>query len=169
MQILPLTLDQFAMVDDDVFDEVSKQNWHYVEAGRCRYAAKGVRRADGTKTKIFLHRFIFLLKGIEVSPECTVDHIDGNGLNNQMSNLRIATKAQNGYNVRKRPANSSGFRGVTYHKATKKYRATIDCNKKKYNIGSFKDPIEAAKARDAKAIELHGAFAYLNFPVNQPS
>ena len=59
-----------------------------------------------------------------------VDHRDGNGLNNCRSNLRICRNVQNQWNKRKRANTASEFKGVTWHKATKKWRARITVDKK---------------------------------------
>jgi hypothetical protein len=89
-----------------------------------------------------------------------IDHIDGNGLNNCRSNLRICTQRQNNYNKR----GKRRFTGVRRYREGSKYAARIIKDGKNYYIGSFDDPIEAAKARDRKALELHGEFAHLSFP-----
>ena len=50
-----------------------------------------------------------------------VDHIDGNSSNNCIENLRDANKAQNGWNSKLNKNNSSGIRGVSWNKQTKKW------------------------------------------------
>jgi hypothetical protein len=91
-----------------------------------------------------------------------VDHINGNVLDNRRCNLRLCTRAENARNVKKSKSNTSGYVGV--HASGKKWRATVALNGKNYCAGSFEDKVEAARARDRKAIELHGEFARLNFP-----
>ncbi|MEG0380714.1 MAG: AP2 domain-containing protein [Kurthia sp.] len=59
---------------------------------------------------------------------------------------------------------SSRYRGVFWVKAERKWRVQIGYKGKRYLVGRFDNEIEAAKAYDAKAIELMGADAYLNFP-----
>lgn len=49
-----------------------------------------------------------------------VDHIDKDPLNNQKFNLRVSTNADNQKNVGKRSSNTSGFKGVSFHKHTSK-------------------------------------------------
>ncbi len=63
-----------------------------------------------------------------------------------------------------RRSNTSGYRGVSWHKNIKKWCATITVNYRQTALGYFDDPIEAARARDAKALELFGPKAKLNFP-----
>lgn len=96
--------------------------------------------------------------------ENELDHVNHNTLDNQKSNLRIATRSQNCANRRKFKNNKSGFIGVIWHKHIQKYQAYISKDKKITHLGSFTDPVEAAKARDAKAKEFFGEFAKLNFP-----
>lgn len=93
-----------------------------------------------------------------------IDHINHNTLDNQKSNLRVATRSQNCANRRKFKNNKSGYIGVIWHKHIQRYQAYISKDKKITHLGSFDDPIKAAQVRDAKAKELFGEFAKLNFP-----
>ena len=93
------------------------------------------------------------------------DHINGDGLDNRKQNLRTCTHTENMRNRGKSKNNTSGFKGVSWHKRGKTWDAKIAHNKKLMHIGSFKDKEVAAKAYDRKAIELHGKFAKLNFPI----
>ena len=90
------------------------------------------------------------------------DHIDGNPLNNQKSNLRNATKSQNGMNRKSNRNSSSKYKGISWNKQNKKWRGEIQKNKKRYGLGYFKSEIEAARAYNKKALELFGEYARLN-------
>ncbi len=94
------------------------------------------------------------------------DHHDRNPLNNCKENLRVSTQHQNVMNRSKLNGaeTTSKFKGVTWKLANAKWCAQIGFNKKRYHLGLFRDPIEAAKAYDNKAKELFGEFAALNFP-----
>lgn len=99
-----------------------------------------------------------------------VDHRDGDGLNNQRSNLLVCTHAENMRN-RKRPRNnSSGFIGVqkdswaTTGLGTLMWRATVQVDGKLIILGTFADPEEAAVVRDGVVAQLYGDYASLNFP-----
>lgn len=92
-----------------------------------------------------------------------VDHIDGNGLNNRKSNLRICTQAQNNLNSRPKRNCSSRYKGVSFYKRDKIWQVQIFHNSRTIFLGRFDDEIEAALAYDRKAAELFGEFAYLNF------
>ena len=103
-----------------------------------------------------MHRLI-----MDAQERQEIDHADGNGLNNQKDNLRFCTHSQNHMN-RKPTKGSSKYKGVSWHKAAKKWNARITLNKKTVSIGYFDSEIIAAKAYDEKAIELFGEFAKLN-------
>ena len=90
-----------------------------------------------------------------------VDHKNRNGIDNRPDNLRVCTPAQNEYNKAPR-GKRSRFKGV-YPDGDKWY-AVIKHKGETYYLGTFDDEIAAAKARDRKAYELEGEFAYLNFP-----
>jgi hypothetical protein len=80
------------------------------------------------------------------------------------NNCRFATRSGNLLNTRLLHAgNSTGFRGVSWHKKTKKYRADIQVEGKRHWLGTFPSAVEAAKARDAFVIK-NGLHTPLNFP-----
>ena len=134
-------------------------------------------------TYIGMHRLIMGLgPAIEGSQhkDLEVDHRDKNGLNNCKENLRVCNHSQNSYNKRHHKNSAVPFKGVQYRadyaklikqglyiaaaKIKKPYVAQISFNKRKRYLGSFGSAEEAARAHDIKALELHGEFAYLNFP-----
>ena len=100
-----------------------------------------------------------------------VDHEDGDSLNNQISNLRYGTSSQNNINSPPRKGDSSKYKGVTKRRNLNSIKYEAKCQKQIdgnvseiFHIGTFDSEIEAAKAYDKKAYELHGEFAWLNFP-----
>lgn len=107
---------------------------------------------------ITIHRLITGAKQGE-----QVDHIDGDGLNNLDDNLRIATRQQNRANSRKSRTNTSGFKGVSWSKSSKKWMAQIVVDGKRHYLGVFEHKERAAKAHDRAALHHHGEFAGLNF------
>ena len=150
---IPLTQGQFAIVDPENFDELNKHKWCVMRGKHTFYAC---RRENGRI--VLMHRQI-----MQTPVGMVVDHIDRNGLHNRVRNLRNCTMAANNCNTRTQYGHT-GFRGVRYHEHVGKYRATISHKGRKWVVGEFDDAVEAARARDRKALELHGEFAYLNFP-----
>ena len=144
----------FAKVDDSDYEWLNKYRWCSSRIGHTRYA-HGV--VNGRR--VIMHRFIL---GI-TDPNIDGDRRDRDGLNNQRSNLRIATRSQNATNKRKRKNSTSSFNGVNYSSERKKWCASITHKYKMIALGRFESEMEAAKAYDKKAKELFGDFANLNF------
>lgn len=105
-----------------------------------------------------LHQLIMNCKGK------IVDHINGNPLDNRRINLRVTSASGNNKNARKRRNAVSKYKGVHFCKRGQKCKAQIQNNGVKYSLGSYVNEIDAARAYDAKAKELFGEFAKLNFP-----
>lgn len=112
--------------------------------------------------KFSYHRVVFYLYS-GLWPE-TVDHIDGNKLNNHPSNLRAATKAENNRNKKKyiNGNYTCSFKGVSYHKRYHKWQASITFQGITKHIGYFDTPEEAARYYDIYAQLCFGEFAVLN-------
>ena len=113
-----------------------------------------------------VHRLIWKIETGE--DPIGVDHINGDTTDNRFSNLREANQVKNGVNRGKPSNNTSGFKGVSWHKQGKGWAAQlgirVDGARSKIHLGLFDTPEEAARAYDEKALELHGEFAKLNFP-----
>ena len=93
-------------------------------------------------------------------PKEFIDHIDGNRANNNMENLREATKQQNGFNRGPSKNNKLGIKGVSKHR--NKYAATIFTNGKKKHLGLFFTIEEARLAREEAEKKLFKEFSVLN-------
>ena len=91
-----------------------------------------------------------------------VDHVDGDPLNNTLPNLRICRKQQNEFNSKIRRDNTTGYKGISYIKSSGKFRAYINKNGDRFELGVFRTKEEAAFAYNEKAYELFGEFARLN-------
>ncbi len=92
-----------------------------------------------------------------------VDHINQNKLDNRIENLRACSyKGENASNSKRRSDNTSGHRGVTWHKASGKWMSSVFFKGKRYHLGVFENKTEAAKIYNEKAKELFGDFAILN-------
>ena len=155
IRYIALTQGKFAIVDAADYEWLSQYKWYASEghAGKC-YAMSHA----GRRRPVRMHRLI-----MKPPPGFVVDHIDGNGLNNRRSNLRICTQAQN---LRNRPGRvaTSRFKGVSFDKRRNLWAACISENDRTIHIGCFDSEIEAAFAYDLNALALAGEFAYLNFP-----
>ena len=90
-----------------------------------------------------------------------IDHANGNGIDNRRENIRICTISQNVQNSSRRSDNSSGFKGVGWHK-NKKWRVQIMVNGRVTHVGMFSDIVDAAKAYNDAAVKCFGEFAKLN-------
>jgi hypothetical protein len=107
----------------------------------------------------FAHRVAYCLHtGVDPLGK-QVDHIDGNGLNNTWSNLRLASGSQNCANTGIRSSNTSGYKGVHYYKRNKKWGAIIRDGGRSQFLGLFSTPELAHMAYCKAAAELHGDFA----------
>jgi hypothetical protein len=150
-----LTQGKVALVDDEDFERVNRFKWCALKHRARWYAG----RRDGNRTAL-MHRVIF--GSLETHQQ--VDHINGDGLDNQRSNLRVCTSAQNRANSVMYRTNKSGYRGVSRHPSGLGWRACIKCNNKTRNLGRFEIPEQAAKRYDEEARRCFGEFARLNFP-----
>jgi len=113
------------------------------------------------KAKYLAHRIIWLLVTEQDPEDNLVDHIDGNPYNNKSTNLRLASRHQNSCNRKKHSNNTSGLKGVSWHKAVKKWQAYISTENKRIFLGYFNSKEEAYAAYCEAAIRLHGEFAQL--------
>ena len=121
-----------------------------------KYACTDIRR-NGVRKTYKMHRLI-----LNAEDGMHVDHINGDGLDNRRENLRLVTPQQNQANSRKRSKMTSRFKGVCWHAAARKWRATLAINHRSLHLGLFDDEILAAQAYDEKAREMFGEFAHLN-------
>jgi hypothetical protein len=157
VRTIPLTQGQVALVDDADYEWLSAFKWYASKTRSGDYYAVRNVRAGGQRRTFRLHQAI--LPGV---PE--VDHRNQDKLDNQRHNLREATRAQNQANKGVGSTNTSGFKGVYWHKHAGKWRALIWSGGRQRQIGSFETSKEAAEAYDRAAIKTFGSFAYLNFP-----
>jgi hypothetical protein len=119
--------------------------------------SRGYYTVSFNNKKVLAHRLIFsMFHGY--LPEL-VDHIDGNKLNNNICNLRAATKSENQQNTKITKRNTSGEKSIIWRKDTNKWRVRIRSNNVIYDGGSYFDKNQAIKiARDLRE-KLHGKFA----------
>lgn len=147
--------NQFALVDYKDYEYLNEFKWHLHKNGNQLYA-RTIFYLNKQRKGIYMHRFI-----LEPNGKC-IDHINGNGLDNRRCNLRICERHENALNRKININNLSGFKGVSWFKLVKKWRAQIQYKKIVYYLGSYEKRIDAAKAYNEAAIKFHGEFAKLN-------
>jgi hypothetical protein len=160
MKELCLKTGQTVLVDDADFDVVSR--WRWRTSTHPRTGKTYVNRAawvNGRSVKVQLHRVI-----MDAPPGMDVDHIDGDPLNCQRSNMRLVTRMQNTWNSRRSRTSRSGFKGV--EPCGKRWRAVITVNRVRIHLGMFDTPELAAAAYDAAARKNFGDFCRVNFPLD---
>ena len=112
MKLIRLSQGKEAVVDDKDFEFLNKNKWYCWSFGGMLYAARTIE-VFGKSKSILMHRVICN------SPKGSItDHIDGNGLNNQRSNLRVASSRVNQRNQSRHRASPTAL-GTTHHKSGK--------------------------------------------------
>lgn len=155
MKLIPLSQGKFAMVDDQDYESLNQYKWHaYSRNAHSAIYAVRSEWIKGTTKSIRMHRQI-----LNAPEDYVVDHKDHNGLNNQRSNIRLATKSQNQWNMKPYP----GIKNIGIRKHGNKWEARIGYKGKILYLGAFKTESEAVEIRNKKATELHGQFKYNNF------
>jgi hypothetical protein len=154
---IPLNQGRFVIVDSADYEKLIKHKW------RVRISPEYALRTENGKT-IYMHNEIMQpFDCAQGRPGLVVDHRDHKGLNNTRMNLRIATRSQNSCNNKKTRGRSSKYKGVS-RDTRGSWRVKINSDGKNTFLGYFDNEIDAAKAYDKAAKELHGEFAILNFP-----
>ena len=159
MKRIPLTKGKEALADDEDYEYLMKWKWHAATGGQ--YAARDGRSSDRRHGgMIYMHRAVAERMGLK--PAATIDHRNGNKLDNRRSNLRPATQSEQEGNCRLRADNRSGYRGVTWDKQTGRWRAQIGIGGRHICLKRFDDPKDAARAYNKAALRYFGEFAFLN-------
>lgn len=156
---IPLSQDKWAIVDADDFERVRRFKWSAIKSDSSRENWYAVRQVwvDSKPVMLGMHRFILGAgDGVEV------DHINGDGLDNRRSNLRLATHSQNQANRGKTHGRLSRYKGVRVY--ARSYGCNVWCRGVQYREGGFATEEDAARAYDRLARKLFGEYACLNFP-----
>ena len=153
---IPLTQGQVALIDDEDYELVSQYKWYaqWNPDTQSFYAVTKIRKPDGTRDMLRMHRLVMNAKKGEY-----VDHINHDTIDNQKENLRLCSCSENLYNQGKRSNNTSGCKGVSWHKRNKKWQALIRVSGKRIHLGLFATKEEAYTAYCNAALELHGEFS----------
>lgn len=146
-----------ALIDDEDAELVAGFKWYPMKAEGKIYAA-GWKHMPPGRFFVHLHRLI-----ANAQPDEIIDHVDRDPLNCRKCNLRRITRQQNCFNRSpNRKPGTSKYKGVFLCRQTGRYRARIVFNWKRSYLGCFDKEEDAARAYNAKALELFGEFAYLN-------
>lgn len=147
MQKIPLRRGGYAIVDDEDYEYLMQWKWRRTTLG---YAVRTISKSTRV---IWLHRVINKTPvGFET------DHINEDKLDNRRSNLRTVTHGQNNMN-RLNKRNTSGHKGVCWHKASRKWLVQIHANGRKHYLELYADIDEAIKTYQVAAIKYHGQYA----------
>jgi hypothetical protein len=110
-------------------------------------------------SQLYMHRLI-----MSASKGQMIDHINGDGLDNRIENLRFTNHQANKANSLDRRSTSK-YIGVSTHR--RRFQVSAKDNGKNVHIGMFVLEVDAAKAYDSFALKKYGANALLNFPTIQ--
>jgi hypothetical protein len=156
MAILQLKGGGVTQVDDADMPALAGRVWKRFRVGQNIYYA-----ATAGKNPLLLHRFL-----MAATAGLSVDHINGDPLDNRRENLRLCTHAQNMANRRRQSNSRNKFKGVNKHPRARTWSVAIGSSSqgnRKY-LGSFRSEEEAAAMYDLAAVLTYGEFACLNFP-----
>lgn len=142
---IPLNTGEEAIADIDMLSTLMRYRWHSV---------KGYVVAFLRGKCVRMHRIVL---ADDASPE--IDHKNRNKLDNRRSNLRPATRSQNAFNFGMLPTNTSGMRGVCWHKRSKKWIAQSRLNGRIIHLGYYEKMEEAQAAYWRFNKEKRGEFA----------
>lgn len=152
-KIITLTKGKETVVDDSDFAILSTFKWTLVSDASGRSYAVRSKMINGKKVTLRMHR---VLMGDPHGMQ--IDHVDGDSLNNQKSNLRVCTQSENLRNTKKHKDNTSGFKGVHYNPNRKKWEANIRFDYRLQYLGRYICPLLAYVAYCRAGRRLFGAF-----------
>lgn len=159
-RVIRLTQGMATIVDPDDYDWVSEYKWRAAYDKDVRtYYVHGSTSVLGKQKTTSLHRMI-----MSPAPGEVVDHINHDTLDNRKCNLRVCLQNQNALNRR---SHISQWKGVSWDKRNRKWRARIRINGTLTHLGLFKEHTDALLAYDSAAIKHFGEFAWTNLNQHQ--
>lgn len=139
MRLIPLSNGLFAKVDDHHFERIAQfSSWHFSNG----YAFTSVW-VEGKQKTLYMHHVVKPLGDSKLY----LDHVDGDGLNNQEDNLRHVTSIQHARNRRRNGNNTSGIKGISWNDQKGLWHVYIWVNYKRVRSKYFRELSEAVVAR----------------------
>jgi hypothetical protein len=157
VKTISLTQGKVALVDDEDYEYLSQWKWFAHFDGWNWYAGRNAP-AETKSGYTFLHMHQDIMRDTVVD-RWHVDHENGDGLNNQRHNLRIATPSQNQHNTRMRKDNTSGVKGVSFHRQSGRWHPHLSYQGQQIPLGYYDTFEEAVAVRKAAELEYHGDYA----------
>lgn len=118
----------------------------------------GYYRTKLNGKEIAAHRIVWQLHNGEIPEGLQIDHIDGVRVNNDISNLRVASVSENLQNQKRSAKNTTGVKGLTWNKADAAWRGSVQV-KGVRNHFSSKSRHEVEEWLRNTRSSLHGEFA----------
>lgn len=145
MKKIPLSRGLFALVDDADFEWLNGWKWTATNgSSRSKriYAYRPIRIGGKHVSNIMMHQQI-----LDTPKGFDTDHKNRDGLDNRRENIRVVSRTQNNYNLGLKKNNTSGYRGISWSKHDKRWRAYIGGSKTREELGHYKTIEEAVIAR----------------------
>ena len=155
MKKIPLTQGKYALVDDEDYEYLNQWKWSTDKFGNTFCARRGIwNKKTKSIHQLRMHRLI-----TKAPTGKDVDHINGNGLDNQRKNLRVCNHKDNSRSCRIPKNNTSGYKGVHWHKKHKKWTVGITVNKKRVWIGQYSNIKDAIQSYIQASKKYFGEFS----------
>jgi hypothetical protein len=149
----------FEYRDGNIYWKIEPSNRHFLGKEAGHNNGFNYKRFRYQKISYMVHNIIWNMFNGEIPEGYEIDHKDRNGMNNEISNLRLATSSQNKYNRGINKNNSSGVTGVTWDSARSLWAAQMESNGKHILLGRFENLSDAVLARRNAEKEFYGEFA----------
>ena len=149
-----LVRDLFELRDDHLYWRVRPANHVDILKPAGTVKPDGARHIHVKGKDYLAHRLIWLYLNGKF-PDNTIDHVNGDRLDNRIENLRDVTHQENHKNRQKPCTNTSGHMGVCWNKAREKWHAQINVDGVRKHLGCFNILEDAVAVRQAASIE-HG-------------
>ncbi len=147
----------------DRSDFMTDRSWSATNSNFEGKKAGAIVRASRSNTKYMQfglngvayknHRVIWEMHHGEIPKGMQIDHVDGDGENNRLENLRLVDQSENSKNRPMQKSNKTGVVGVYWHSAARKWQASISYGGKKYDLGRYDDFGEAVSVRHKAEVD----------------